>query len=319
MSNPPEGEEKSRSDFQGAAGSFAICHGRDTFVVFVDVFKYDSLSISDFYLGKTCMNINGKNLILQKLIFEVRYDFGYAYLDKCGRIINAITREFPEWRVNSIDLGKANLANLLTNCSLAFSSQKLDFSLEQQPGGESLSLSNLDELAIQADIITNILIEQLGLKEFTRMGFRSFHWYPCKSKGEALAWIKNLHLYSVSETLGKAFGAQSEAESLIVIIPGEERKYRIELSVIERAIQLDMGQDVLKISAKSLHQNQKQHLLKQLIAQKKIQENPDFAASIDLDVFQEFPLIVAPGDFIQTSYAESTKRLIAAVEGGKRS
>jgi hypothetical protein len=63
----------------------------------------------DFYEKGGRMLINGKNSILQKLIFEVRYEYGYAYLDKCGRIVNTITRAFPEWNVSAINLDGATL------------------------------------------------------------------------------------------------------------------------------------------------------------------------------------------------------------------
>ncbi len=259
------------------------------------------------------MNINGKNSILQKLIFEVRYEYGYAYLDKCGRIVNAITREFPEWAIRAIDVNGASLVNLRDDCSLSFSSKKFDFSLEQDPGSASLSLENLADFAEQAELLSAILIEQLGLKDFTRMGFRSFHWFSCGNINDAIAWIDSLGFYSVLNKLEDAFGGKREATSFTVIIPGENWKYRIELIAVERHLQFNFDHEMLKTPPHLLHRNQRQHLLNQMATRKKLEANPPFAAVIDVDVFQEFPLVVTPDNFIKSSYQELTNRLKAAV------
>jgi hypothetical protein len=174
------------------------------------------------------MLINGKNSILQKLIFEVRYDYGYAYLDKCGRVINTITRIFPEWNVTAINLNGATLVNIRDDSALAFSSKNFNFVLEQGPGDESLTADHLTNFAEQAETVSAILIEQLGLKDFTRMGFRSFHLFACNSTNDALAWLKGLGLYSVSDKLVTAFGEKTEAISFTIIIPGKEWKYRVD-------------------------------------------------------------------------------------------
>ena len=118
------------------------------------------------------MFINGKSSILQKLIFEVRYDYGYAYLDKCGRVINTIMSALPEWNVTGINLNGASLVNVRDDSALAFSSKNFNFVLEQGPGDDSLTAAHLTNFAEQAETISPIIIEQLGLKDFTRIGFR---------------------------------------------------------------------------------------------------------------------------------------------------
>jgi hypothetical protein len=258
------------------------------------------------------MHINGKNSTLQKLIFEVRYQYGYAYLDKCGRIVNFITRDFPEWNVKGINLDSAALLNVRDDILLAFSPFKFDFTLEQEAGADPLTPDQLTNFAEQTHLISDVLIEQLGLTDFTRIGFRSFHWFACDSTNEALAWIGNLGFYSVSDWLEKAFGGQSEASSFIVIIPGEKWKYRIELSAMERQLRFGIDQQALNLPSHLLPKNQKQHLIKQMAMRKKLQANPSFAAVIDADLHQEFPKVIAPRDFITTGYDDLTKRVEAA-------
>ncbi len=258
------------------------------------------------------MFINGKNSILQKLVFEVRYEYGYAYLDKCGRVVNIITRSLPEWNVTAINLNGASLINVRDDSVLAFSSNKFSLVLEQGQGG-SLSAAHLTNFAEQAETVSAILIEQLGLKDFTRIGFRSFHWFACNNTNESVAWLNSLGLYSVSDKLGKAFGEKTEAVSFTIIIPGKEWKYRIELNTMEQQLRVGIDQESLKVPAHMLPNNQKQHLIRQMAVRKQLKANPEFAAVVDADLFQDFPMVVSPKNFITSTYDDFTKRFEAVV------
>jgi hypothetical protein len=260
------------------------------------------------------MQLNGKNSILQRLIFEVRYEYGYAYLDKCGRIINTIMREFPEWCVRTANVEGTSLFNVRNDSLFAFSSRKFDFTLEQDMGGPPLSMENLADFAEQSEVISAILIEQFGLKDFTRMGFRSFHGFACSSSNEANSWINGLGFYSVSHKLEEAVGGEAEASSFTVIIPGEKWKYRIEVVAVEQQLRFGIDQEVLKVPSHVLYKDQKQHLLRQMAIRKKLQANPEFSAVIDSDLFQEFPMVINPRDFIIFGYDDLTRKLKLAAK-----
>jgi len=134
---------------------------------------------------------------------------------------------------------------------------------------------------------------------------------------ESLAWLKGLGLYSVSDKLVKAFGEKTEAASLTVIIPGKEWKYRIELNTVERELRVGLDQGLLNVPARVLPNNQRQHLIKQMAIRKQLKANPEFAAVIDADLFQEFPLVVSPKNFITSAYDDFTKRFEAVVSSNK--
>jgi len=80
----------------------------------------------------------GKSSILQKIVFELRYRYGYTYLDKCGRVINLIQREIPEWvpQADQVNPQNAPLVSLTNACLFNFSSHSLSFSLEKPLGKE---------------------------------------------------------------------------------------------------------------------------------------------------------------------------------------
>src|SRR5262245_52552735 len=76
--------------------------------------------------------IRGKPLIIHKVVFELRYRFGYTYLDRCGRTINAIMRESPEWiPVDQVSPQNTPLISLVNKCMFNFSSLKMDFTMER--------------------------------------------------------------------------------------------------------------------------------------------------------------------------------------------
>src|SRR5205085_6159594 len=128
------------------------------------------------------MHIRGKPAVLHKIVFELRYRYGYTYLDRCGKTINAIMREAPEWMLKSEQVSPqgANLVSIANQCSFSFSSYKLDFGIEQAAKSE-ISGDEVTRFTEQVDLITTIVTEQLGLRDFTRIGLRTWYLFPCRS------------------------------------------------------------------------------------------------------------------------------------------
>jgi len=66
----------------------------------------------------TPLTIKAKAAILHKIVFEVRYRYGYTYLDKCGKTINLIMRDAPEWIVRA-DQPNPQLAPMVSSETVA--------------------------------------------------------------------------------------------------------------------------------------------------------------------------------------------------------
>jgi hypothetical protein len=205
------------------------------------------------------MQIKGKIAILQKVVFELRYNYGFTYLDRCGRTINAIIREQPEWVLKS-DAPNPQVAGLVSirnGCSFNFSSFKYDFSLEMPLGAEHpLSDDELKDFVEQVDILSRIVQDHLGLKEFSRIGFRAWYLFGCRDKEEAENWLRGLPCFSLSPHLSAAFGGQFESAGIAAIIAGNDRKFRVAFNAIERHAQLDLGEGLLQVRASSLSKKQ---------------------------------------------------------------
>jgi len=70
------------------------------------------------------MKIAGKSAIYHKLVFEVRYEEGWVYLDRCGTTVNRILSTYPDWVVKQDGISPLNalLVNLDSGTHFNFGS-----------------------------------------------------------------------------------------------------------------------------------------------------------------------------------------------------
>ena len=259
------------------------------------------------------MSIKGKSSNLQKIVFEIRYLQGFVYLDKCGRTINEILEAYPEWVVKNIpDAQATGLTSLVNGCQFNFSSLKMDFSMEQGIGGTEVRSDELEHFIKQIEFVSTLVMESLDLKKFTRVGVRTWNIFPCTSELESKEWIQNLGLFIAPSNLLNAFNGTLDTVSITAVIKGEDRNFRIEIGAVERQAQFDAGQEILSIKASAQPKNQKDILVKQMKAKRRMFANPEFASLIDIDTFQEFPIIIKPRDFIESSIQKAEEGLVAA-------
>jgi len=257
------------------------------------------------------VNIRGRVGVLHKLVFEVRYRFGFTYLDRCGRAINRIMRDAPEWILagGGISPQNAPLVSLQNTAQLNFSAHKYDLGLEQAVGAEALEEKHITRLREQVDLVARIIHEELALKEFTRVGFRMWYIFGSDSKEDSERWVRDLGFFTTSGSLTDAFEGSLAAQNHTAVVEGDERSYRISVNGVERQAQVDLGSSILSVRSSALSKGQRSHLREQLKANKRIRANPEFAVMIDVDAFLEDPVDIDPKHFIVSSAEEIQKRL----------
>ncbi len=167
----------------------------------------------------------------------------------------------------------------------------------------------------QIELISQIVIDQLGLQQFSRMGVRAWYLFRCENKEESERWAKQLGIFTISEKLITAFGEQAESAGFSVIIPGTDRKYRIEVNGVEKGAQLDRGSEIVNINPRALPKNQDKILREKLRQTGRLRAMPTHAVLIDIDAFQEDPISVNPREFTRTSVDGFLKQLSAAMPG----
>lgn len=259
------------------------------------------------------MHIKGKHGALTKVVLEVRYRDGYIFLDRCGRTISQILREYPEWLPRGADPQNAGLVSMRNGCTLAFSSLQYTFLLEKSLGDDPLAQSSIDSLTEQVETITPILHDQLALQTFTRIGCRAWYLFEADSKEDAEKWLVTLPCWQIDPKFASAFGGQVSSVLTSIGVSAPDRSYRISLNAVERQAQLDLGQEILSVRASTLSKQQHQHLINQQKTRKRLSASPQFAVMIDLDAFHDDPPSIDPKNFVCTSLGHFEKYLPKAI------
>lgn len=249
--------------------------------------------------------IRGKIPVLIKVVFELRYRQGYTYLDRCGRTINLIQEYHPDWLLlaSQPNPQMAPLINVETGAKFSFSSLKLDLGLERPSRDGELDEEKIRHLAQDADELTSIVIDQLGLAEFTRLGCRIWHLFPADTREQARQFLADLRIFEVQPTLLSAFAGEQEEASAVIVLSGQDRKFRFATEVTERTMEVDVGDAVVNLPIQSLPSEQrKKALLEQQKSASRKRKYPPFAAMIDIDAYREDPTgVPKPSEFMLSS------------------
>ncbi len=259
------------------------------------------------------MYIRGKHPIFHKIVFELRYLQGYTFLDRCGKTMNAIMREAPEWIPrDQVSPQNSPLVSVANNCVFNFSTLKMDFGIEQ-PIESEIEQNDINHFLEQIDLVSRIVIDQLSLKEFPCVGVRTWYLFRCEDKAESEQWLSKLGLYTLSDRLKSAFDGEVESTGLTVVIVGQDRKYRIGLNGVEKGAQIDRGSEIILVRTSALSKDQDKIFKEQLRRKGSLRAMPRYAAMVDFDAFQEDPISVNPRDFVSTSLDQFLKRLTSAL------
>ena len=145
--------------------------------------------------------LSGTEAVLQKIVFEIKYFYGMTYLDRCGKTVNAIMSNYPEWTLagDQPNPQAAPLVSLDNAARFHFGTKKLDMSLERRIGDDGLTVSEVDKFAIQSEAVSAEVISQLGLNVFSRIGLRAWFVFANDSSEATEKWLNALGCYSTSQ------------------------------------------------------------------------------------------------------------------------
>ena len=231
------------------------------------------------------------NATLHKLVCQVRYRRGFIYLDRCGRTVNRIMAEAPAWilKGSSPNPQNAPLVNVETGTQFNFGSMSYDLGLER-PKESELTENDVETFADEAAYLATVVHEELGLMEFTRLGFRAWFLVATKSKDESEQWIRDHSGIAMPEAWPTAFDeGEVKAQGHAIVIQTADRYFRIAVNGVERTLALDIGESILNVSPRSLPKGQKEALIKKAQARKRLKANPDHAVMVDIDAYLEEP------------------------------
>ncbi len=239
--------------------------------------------------------------LLDYVAFEIRYDSGHLYFDRCGQCLLDIERECPGWTVIAIDVQTGRLENPSKSLHANFNNQRFDFTAEKA--------SRLDMREIVKEIcgLWNIIQANLGLDEFVRIGLRLNYLLATESTDEAERRLNRskINLMIPNSLLDDGYGIKNR--QLIVVLDKNDTEYRVELAAVTRYEGLAPS-DLVRTDPRLLSKKQKEIRIAKLKQMAEYSANPMFAVNLNVDCASLNPETLSVEEFIlkQTQVVDRT-------------
>ena len=246
--------------------------------------------------------------VVNRLVFEVRYDYGYTYLDRCGFILNHLLAELPGWALTTANPKGTTLRNDKTGESLSFTWDKFDLSCQL---AETVHvLPDISAFAQRAAQLAVLVVEGLSLEEeLTRVGFRVWRLFPESSREEAAKRVKALELARLQPLENEGLEVEEVHLTFSLYSPDPAFCARIAISAAEQTVTVDPATLAqANIKPRSLSRNQRRARMAKLKADRAVQNFPHCAVLVDSDCFLEYPSHLGSTefeDFINSSFGWS--------------
>ncbi len=240
--------------------------------------------------------------VVHRHVFELRYQFGHLYWDRCGKVINELIGSNQEWDYENIQGGVCQLVSRDKNLRFNFSAANFD--LSQTQSAEVPTLDNAVEFGAIAESFSQAVTSILQLSEFTRAGFRAWYLFPTADREESYRRVKELKLLA-PEIDGLKIGRVSEASCRLVIeLP--QHMVRFAVAPFEQSVNLSAGLiQAARVKAKDCSRNQKHVLLDGIKADRIVKSYPQFGILVDMDAFLEeppYPDEVSASSFVASAF-----------------
>jgi hypothetical protein len=234
----------------------------------------------------TVTRLHGKEPLLRNMTCEVRYEDGYFYLDRCGKLLKKLIGDGTEWVVTSNPTAQATTVfHILDGMALGFGFRSASLTLDRTVADEVIGAEEAEAFVKQAGDVLEEVIDELEVTEFTRVGYREQYYFPFENKEESEKWIGELGLFSAPENLLAAFHATPEALLASVVVQGHDCRYRIALSGIERSAQIPVGDLNIVVQTSAATKKQKRAVLEAMKKKRQRQIDSAFAVVLDIDAF----------------------------------
>jgi len=266
---------------------------------------------------------------IEQVIFQLTYEYGQIYLDRCGRILREILKDHPEWMlVDPPNPQKSSLLSSDNGCSFNFGMSSLDLSLRRDAEGNPITDELLSQFFTQIEIMSAIVTDRLEITEVTRLGFRIVCCFPVDSKLEADRWVRERNAFRIDPQLSALFEGEIKSESLIVEFEGKDRNFRLAIQAGERAESKDFGSRKSLVRPRVLSRAQRSHVYSnekkkyqdEVIRIAKIDRRAEWnkanVAIVDVDSSQEEPDIEIPPDKFARTSSEMILKIVSEIHKG---
>ncbi len=236
--------------------------------------------------------------VRHRFIFELRYECGELYWDRCGRVARTLAA-LKGWAVQSVDLNGCHIRNEDQNLVFTYSPTKLD--LTQSQSQDVSELLPHGGFAAIAEEFSEIVVRTLEVNSFPRIGFRLYTLYGTESVEDASSRIGRMSFFSPCKALTD-LGELSHVSHTVVIA---RSKYMVRVAATPFEQQIQLAPSVIADARKDAHKHwkdQKKVLIQKMKAQKAIKAFPPLGIMIDMDAYIEevpYPEQVSSRTFIE--------------------
>jgi hypothetical protein len=227
--------------------------------------------------------------VIHKMIFELRYERGYSFWDRGGRLTNQLLygSHGQPWQIQKVGPDGAHLTIDDEGLSFNYGPQKLDLTQEQSIRNETLM--SFSDFAVLSDEMTSLVVTGLQLSSFTRLGFRVLHLYRVETYEAMQELAQSLPALAYPGKLTAELGSsidpsfrvvtECKNETLTIAVSTFQQNAQIPPAIYEQA-----GQETSKLPL-----NQRSALIAKERAKQMLKQFPKFGILIDLDAQIEFP------------------------------
>lgn len=250
----------------------------------------------------------GKELMLEKIALEVRYEHGFLYLDKCGSLINALRRAYPEWILDPDEANPqgAALYSIVNGAAFTISATTCVLNIGVAERGK-ITESTVEGFQSQVSSAVSMALNLLSVSEnITRIGVRFWFIVPFDDKPEAEEWLREIGWFSPKDCFGgKEFGLS--ASSYTGVYEHDCKAYRINIQGLARREMYSAGNSNIGLNARQLTEEQRQ-LLKENSRSRKDAHKEMNPVRIDIDCSESPVSYERLPDFVfeKLSYAYET-------------
>lgn len=242
------------------------------------------------------MSITFPQLNLTRVVFEVRFDNGYLYWDKCGEETREILKLLgKEWSFVDISAKDGNvLINKRLQAEIRFSISTIKIFQNDVE-----NLSKFKEICSQT---IPIIQNYQKVEDFKRVGNRYWYIYPVNSLDLAKQIVLKTGIIKLNNDILNAFGTELKDTEFVLAIEDSNKnlQYRIKIVAVER--------DDERLPAYSEYFTEIERFKKY---------NPKYAVMLDIDIATKQETKTKnldSADFIQKAYKKLENNLVSLLK-----
>jgi hypothetical protein len=185
-------------------------------------------------------------LVLERMIFEIRYDLAFLYWDNSGKVIGDLLAKFPGFKPREVTPSVAAWDWLEESMTVTFSHLKAD-AAQDYPAKTEPFRSVCNELSSSVS-------RQLAVSTFSRIGVRLQFVLPAKDENSARDLMSLTHLVSADPKQYVAFGNKLMEQNISLRIEDEGGGATLRVSNSKRELSVTASK-VFPVDTKRFHPN----------------------------------------------------------------